>query len=45
LFYEEFVVYVSPAETVYKKRYVLAEVSTSGICGCLRRGIACAHRS
>jgi LysR family transcriptional regulator, hydrogen peroxide-inducible genes activator len=25
LFYEEFVVYVSPAETVYKKRYVLAE--------------------
>jgi LysR family transcriptional regulator, hydrogen peroxide-inducible genes activator len=25
LFYEEFVVYVSPAETAYKKRYVLAE--------------------
>jgi len=25
LFYEEFVVYVSPAETVYRKRYVLAE--------------------
>jgi LysR family hydrogen peroxide-inducible transcriptional activator len=25
LFYEEFVVYVSPAEVVYKKRYVLAE--------------------
>jgi LysR family transcriptional regulator, hydrogen peroxide-inducible genes activator len=25
LFYEEFVVYVSPAETVYKKRYMLAE--------------------
>jgi LysR family hydrogen peroxide-inducible transcriptional activator len=25
LFYEEFVVYVSPAETMYKKRYVLAE--------------------
>ena len=25
LFYEEFVVYVSPVETVYKKRYVLAE--------------------
>jgi LysR family hydrogen peroxide-inducible transcriptional activator len=25
LFYEEFVAYVSPAESVYKKRYVLAE--------------------
>ncbi len=25
LFYEEFVVYVSPAETVYRKRYVLAD--------------------
>jgi LysR family transcriptional regulator, hydrogen peroxide-inducible genes activator len=25
LFYEEFVAYVSPAETVYRKRYVLAE--------------------